>query len=339
MIELDGSFGEGGGQILRTSLALSLCTGRPFRVHAIRAGRPRPGLLRQHLTCVRAAAAIGQAEVQGAELGSTELVFRPGPVTGGQHRFAVGSAGSANLVLQSILPALLTASAPSEVTIEGGTHNPSSPSFEFIQQVFAPLLSRMGVELELELVRHGFYPAGGGCLVARVTPAARLAPLTLTERTGAPVLRATAVVSALSKSIARRELKALIGALELDWPQTRVVDVEAPRGPGNAVWVEVESTNITEMFVGFGTRGKSAEAVAARIAGQVQQYLSSGAPVGAHLADQLLIPLALASGGTFRTVPPTAHTTTNVAVVERFLPVRFQRTEHGDSTSFAVSPR
>ena len=162
MITIDGSAGEGGGQILRSSLALSLVTGQPFRMERIRAKRQKPGLLRQHLTAVEAAKAVGCAEVSGETLGSQTLDFRPGPVTPGNYRFAVGTAGSATLVLQTVLPALLTASDPSTLTLEGGTHNPLAPSFDFLDRCFMPLIHRMGPSVELELKRPGFFPAGGG---------------------------------------------------------------------------------------------------------------------------------------------------------------------------------
>lgn len=162
MLTLDGARGEGGGQVLRTALALSIVTGTPLRIVRIRAGRERPGLMRQHLAAVRAAAAISRAEVEGAAEGSRELVFRPGPVVPGKYAFSVGTAGSATLVFQTVLPALLRASAPSHVTFEGGTHNPLAPPFEFVERAFAPLLRRMGAGLALKLKRPGFYPRGGG---------------------------------------------------------------------------------------------------------------------------------------------------------------------------------
>src|SRR5262245_60443308 len=171
---IDGSQGEGGGQILRTALALSLVTGAPFRVEKIRAGRQKPGLLRQHLTAVTAAVEIGGAAVEGATLGSRELSFRPGSVRPGAYRFAVGTAGSAALVLQTVLPALLTATGPSTVVVEGGTHNPHAPPFDFLALAFLPLLARMGARAQATLDRPGFYPAGGGQLTVEITPAPAL---------------------------------------------------------------------------------------------------------------------------------------------------------------------
>jgi RNA 3'-terminal phosphate cyclase (ATP) len=176
MITIDGSQGEGGGQILRTSLALSLVTSQPFRIERIRSKRRRPGLLNQHLIAVEAAKTVGCAEVEGAALSSQTLEFRPGPVTPGKYRFAVGTAGSATLLLQTVHPARLTASGHSTLTLEDGTHNPMAPPFDFLARCFMPLIHRMGPSVELELRRHGFFPAGGGVFHARIEPAMKKAP-------------------------------------------------------------------------------------------------------------------------------------------------------------------
>jgi RNA 3'-terminal phosphate cyclase (ATP) len=176
-IRIDGSFGEGGGQILRSSLSLSLVTGKPFRIENIRANREKPGVLRQHLTAVQAAAEVGSAEVEGASLGSKALTFVPGKIRSGEFRFAIGTAGSGTLVLQTILPALITAAGPSRIEIEGGTHNPAAPPFDFLQRSFIPLIERMGPKVKLELQRYGFYPAGGGRFVVEITPCEVLKPI------------------------------------------------------------------------------------------------------------------------------------------------------------------
>src|SRR5215469_6148742 len=159
MIEIDGSVGEGGGQILRTSLALSMCTGQAFTLARIRARRPKPGLMRQHLTCVQAAAAVSGAALQGAELGSGRLVFEPGAVRAGDYAFSVGTAGSCTLVLQTVWPALMLAGTPSRLTLSGGTHNPMAPPFHFLERSYAPLLRRLGADSAFTLRRLGFYPA------------------------------------------------------------------------------------------------------------------------------------------------------------------------------------
>ena len=182
MITIDGSRGEGGGQVLRTSLALSLATGAPFRIEGIRAQRPKPGLLRQHLTAVQAAAAVGRARVEGAVAGASALTFSPDGVHAGEYAFSIGTAGSATLVLQTILPPLLVAGGRSVVTLEGGTHNPWAPPFDYLERVFLPVVNRLGPRVAVTLERHGFYPAGGGRFTITIEPAPRLARLDLCDR-------------------------------------------------------------------------------------------------------------------------------------------------------------
>jgi RNA 3'-terminal phosphate cyclase (ATP) len=335
MLDLDGSAGEGGGQILRSALALSIVTGQPFAIDRIRAGRKNPGLQRQHLAAVEAAAAVGKAEVQGAAVGSRSLVFRPSGLAPGRHRFAVGSAGSATLVLQTILPPLLLAREPSTLELEGGTHNPWAPPFDFLERAFLPLLARMGAEVTAVCERRGFYPAGGGKVRVGIRPAGKLAPLELLERGPLKSVSARAIVSALSARIAKRELGVLGERLTLDCAQ--VVEEKDPRGPGNVVLVEVESAGLTEVFTGFGEKGVPAERVAGGVAGEVERYLAEGVPVGEHLADQLLLPLALAGGGAFVTGGWSGHTATNLDVIAKFLPVRFGVSEAGDARRIAVT--
>jgi len=206
LIRIDGSSGEGGGQILRSSLSLSLATGKPFRIENIRAKRERPGLLRQHLTAVLAASEIGGAEVEGATLGSKTLTFIPGTVQSGKHRFVIGTAGSSTLVFQTILPALMMNAGPSSITIEGGTHNQAAPPFDFLEKCFLPVINRLGPKVSVNLQRYGFYPAGGGCFTATVEPCERLSAIDLTER-GDMIRRSVlAIVANLSPAIARREI-------------------------------------------------------------------------------------------------------------------------------------
>jgi len=319
LIEIDGSAGEGGGQILRTSLALSVITGRPIRLSSIRARRAKPGLQRQHLACVEAAAAISGAKVRGAAVGSQVVVFEPGPLAGGEHRFAIGTAGSTGLVLQTVLPPLLAAPAPSRVIVEGGTHNPLSPPFDFLARAFAPLLGRMGADVRLRLERHGFYPAGGGRVVCELAPA-RLHPIALVET--APVTRRSArvILSRLPTHVGRRELGVVQERLGLADADCTVDEVDSP-GPGNALLLEVERAGVTEVVTGFGEKGVRAEKVAADACDELERLLAAGVPVGEHLADQLLLPMALAGGGRYRTLPASLHTTTNIAVIQRFLDV------------------
>ncbi len=324
MLTIDGSLGEGGGQILRTALGLSLATGTPFRIENIRAGRKKPGLLRQHLTAVEAAAKIGRARVEGASIGSRALAFSPGAVSPGTYRFAVGTAGSATLVLQTVLPALVTASGPSRLTLEGGTHNPWAPPFDFLAKAFLPLLGRMGAKVEAALERRGFYPAGGGRFTVSIEPAPALRPIELLERGEVRSISARAVVASLPAAIARRELAVLQKSLSLDPGSTRMEEDVDSAGPGNAVMVDIESRHVTEVFTGFGEVRVSAEAVAERVAREARRYLEAAVPVGEHLADQLLVPLALAGGGAFATVAPSRHSTTNIEVIGKFLAVDFQ---------------
>lgn len=333
MLDIDGGLGEGGGQVVRSSLALSLVTGRPFRMRRIRTGRDRPGLRLQHLTAVRAAAAVGGAGIQGDEKGSGEITFRPGQLRPGSHRFDVGSAGSAVLVLQTVLPPLLTADAPSSVVVAGGTHNPHAPPFEFLAEAFLPQLRRMGADVEVTLDRPGFHPAGGGRLRAEIRPAAALRRLVL-ERRGAEVgRRARAVVSALPRHIAERELSIVHALLRLPDEAVEVVEVpdDEAAGPGNAVMVSLEFEAVTGVFTGFGRRGVPAEEVAREACREAEAWLASDVPVGPRLADQLLLPMAVAGGGRFRTVEPTLHTRTQAEVIRRFtgLQVELERTGTG----------
>lgn len=321
MIHINGSFGEGGGQILRTSLALSLVTGRPFRIENIRANRKKPGLMRQHLTAVNAAAEIGQADLTGNILGSKELVFSPKTVEPGQYYFSVGTAGSATLVLQTILPVLLTADKQSELVLEGGTHNPFAPSFDFLKRAFLPIIKRMGVHVTVELERPGFYPAGGGKFSVFIESPNKLSRIDLLLRGKIQKYTATAMVANLRKSIGKREIKVVREKLGWDQRCLHVEEVTNSYGPGNVLTVVIESTDVTEVFSGFGKRGVPAEKVAGRTVKEIREYLDADVPVGRYLADQLIIPMALAGGGKFRTLSPTQHTITNIEVVKQFLEI------------------
>ncbi|MFE0755080.1 RNA 3'-terminal phosphate cyclase [Inquilinus sp. NPDC058860] len=340
MITIDGSQGEGGGQILRSALTLSLATGTPFRIEKIRAGRAKPGLLRQHLTAVKAAAEIGRAAVTGAELGSTALGFAPGTVAAGEYAFAIGSAGSTLLVLQTVLLPLALADAPSRLRLQGGTHAMGAPSFDFVERAFLPLLHRMGIHARAALRRHGFYPAGGGVVEVEVMPRGKPAPLVLERRGALLSQQVEAVVTHLPLHIAARETAAF--AKTLRWRDDTVVPgrAVAADGPGNCLTVTVAHEHAIEIFTGHGQPGLPAEDVAAGTARAVRQYLASRAPVGPHLADQLLLPMALGAGGRFVTMAPTPHTRTNIAVIEAFLGTRIAVTRHtGRSVLVAVDGR
>lgn len=323
--------GEGGGQVLRSSLALSLLTSTPLRFQKIRAGRARPGLMRQHLVAVQAAAAISGAEVSGAELGSQELTFRPGPIRGGEYRFAIGSAGSTTLVFQTILlPLLLGAKAPSRLTFEGGTHNPKAPPFDFLERVYLPLLARLGAHIEAELFSHGFYPAGGGEWSATIQPCAKLERLDLLERGAITRQSARALCASLPGSVGVRQVDALTQALGWDRAHCRPEQVMQSRGPGNALLACIESEHVTELVSGFGERGLPAEQVAALVVEEARRYLTAGVPVSEHLADQLILPLALGSGGSFRTLRPSLHCTTQLSLLELFFGPTATATQEAD---------
>jgi RNA 3'-terminal phosphate cyclase (ATP) len=317
MISIDGSHGEGGGQILRSSLTLSIATGKPFRITNIRANRKRPGLLRQHLTAVNAATAISGARVRGDALGSRELTFEPGSVRPGDHAFAIGSAGSATLVLQTVLLPLARASEPSEIVVEGGTHNPLAPPFEFLEKSYLPLLARMGVRVEASLDRMGFAPAGGGKVRLRVHPGS-LARLELEEPGRLLRRRAVATVASLPTHISQRELEVLRERLGLHKGE-EVERVMADQGPGNVAHVELEYEHVTLVLTSFGERGLLAEKVAARLADEVRRVTRAEVAADEHLADQLLLPLALGEGGSFTTLEPTEHSRTHAEVIRTFL--------------------
>jgi RNA 3'-terminal phosphate cyclase (ATP) len=325
-ITIDGSQGEGGGQILRTALGLSLCTGQPIEIRNIRSKREKSGLLRQHHTCVNAAATISSGHAEGNELRSPSLFFKPGKVQAGHYRFSIGTAGSTTLVLQTILPALMTQNAASTIELEGGTHNPMAPTLDFLQHSFLPLLRKMGVKTEVTMEKYGFFPKGGGIWKITIQPSAKLKPVSIQERKGTAEYKAHAVVVNLRHDIGDRELKVvkqMLGWQEQDH-DLRTVRASNSIGQGNLLNLYAGYDNITEVITGFGTRGVRAEDVARTAATEMTRYLASRAPVGEHLTDQLLIPVALAGGGDFLALKPSLHTITNIQVIEQMLGVKFQ---------------
>ncbi len=323
MIELDGAQGEGGGQILRSALTLAMITGQPFRMINIRANRPKPGLMRQHLAAVQASAVVCGAEVSGAIAGSRTLTFTPGALRGGDYAFAIGTAGSCTLVLQTLLPALLYADAPSTVKISGGTHNAMAPPVHFLQRSWGGVLARMGADIDIELKRFGFYPAGGGEVVARVAPCARLKPFELLERGARKHGFAESFIAGIPASVAVRELAAI--GTGMGWAEEQLLHRGLPgeQGPGNALLLTLEHENVTEVFAGFGEKAVRAETVAKNVLQEARAWIASGAAVGEHLADQLMLPMALAGGGAFSTNVLSSHALTNAEVISRFLPLRF----------------
>lgn len=321
LVVIDGSMGEGGGQVLRTSLALSIITGKPLRITNIRARRRKSGLLRQHLAALEAAAEVSRAAVTGAEIGGREVTFQPREVVPGDYRFSVGTAGSATLVFQTVLPALMTAGAPSCLILEGGTHNPLAPPFDFLEKSFLPLIGKMGPEVACTLDRPGFYPAGGGRFTVTVRPSPGLSRICLLARGEIRRQECRAIVARLPGTIGEREVKVVCDRLGWNMDNARIDSLEHSMGPGNILLIEFEFENVTEVITGFGMRGVRAEEVAERAVGEALRYMKAGVPVSVHLADQLLLPLAMAGGGSFRTLSPSLHTLTSIKVIESFLDV------------------
>lgn len=331
MLVLDGSIGEGGGQILRSALSLSMVTRRPFRIERIRAGRERPGLARQHLAAVHAAAAVCSAEVSGDALGSTTLSFRPRAIKGGEHRVKIDTAGSATLVLQTIAPALLRAPEPSVVTLEGGTHNPLAPPYDFLERTWAPALASMGARIELALERPGLYPAGGGMFTARITPG-EVGRFEREERGPERSRRAIAMIAGLSESIADRELRVARERLGLAREQLEKKVWDPALGPGNAFLVELEHTHATSVFASFGEKATRAEHVAEAAIGRALAFHESDAAVDGCLADQILLPMAIGKGGIFTTTEPSAHVRTQIETLRTFLDVDAELTTRDERT-------
>jgi RNA 3'-terminal phosphate cyclase (ATP) len=331
MTVIDGSFGEGGGQILRTGLGLALFTGQAFKIENIRAGRKKPGLLRQHLTAVKAAQEISLARVNGAEIKSRELVFYPGKIKPGNYRFDVGTAGSSTLVLQTLLPALLTGEGEWDITFAGGTHNPFAPPFEFLKETFFGVLEKMGAVIQASLVSYGFYPAGGGRFRVKVKGSGRggLQKISLEQR-GKPIEHsASCIVSKIPFDIAADEAAVIARQLGWDLRWCKALEVKSA-GPGNIAMITVKYENITMVFTGFGQRGISRERVAETLVKQVKYYLEKDLVVDEYLADQLLVPMAVAGGGSFITGKPSLHTLTNIEIIREFTNQEIQCQDMGN---------
>lgn len=319
-LEISGE--SGGGQLLRSSLSLSMVTGRPFRMVNIRGKRPKPGLMRQHLTCVKAAAEVCDAIVDGAQLGSSELIFSPRKIRSGDYLFNIGSGGSTTLVLQTVLPALLYAETASTLRIEGGTHNPLAPPFEFIERCFLPVIKRMGAEVEVSLEKPGFMEAGGGVLRAKIQPIKQWQTLKLVERGELQETFGRVLHAHLKGDIAHRAISS--AAKMLNWPDEKIELRYANEsvGPGSVIYVGARFEHVSEISSGVAQHGRTAEVIGRSAAKKLCDYLSSEAPVGEHLSDQLLLPMALGGGGLFYTRFISDHTETNAGLIEKFLPVR-----------------
>lgn len=333
MLVIDGSFGEGGGQILRTSLSLSALTGKAVTIENVRARRDKPGIRPQHLTSVLAAAEICEASVDGADVGSMRIVFKPRRISSGYYEFDVSkiraSAGSVNLVFQTILWPLAFASKRSRVIIKGGTHVPFAPTSDYIRRTFLPAASAMGVVCTYRMVRAGYYPAGGGEVIAEIQPTKSLKGLSFTGPVRQLTVELTSAVSNLHRSIAERQLKAgLVRLSELGITPARTEVTEYPSpGKGTVFFIAARSEDAIAGFQSLGELKKRAENVARDACDEFEGYLESGMAFDKHLADQLIIPMALADGPSmFTTCEVTQHLLTNIAVVERFLDVCFEVT-------------
>lgn len=324
-LRVDGAQGEGGGQVLRTALTLSILTKQPIEIVNIRAKRRKPGLLRQHLTSVLAAQAICGATTDGVELGAGRIRFSPGEVLPGDYHFAIGTAGSTVLVCQTILPVLALAHARSSVTFEGGTHNGMSPSLCFFEQSYLPLLQQMGIHCQVERLALGFYPAGGGKWKININPAKNLSVMELTEAasdfaSAAENCYLHALLSQLPLSIGEREIETARATLNWNASEGTITNVDS-LGPGNSFQLKIQSTTHTSVFEVVGELKVSAERVAKRCAGRVRKFVHSQSAVEEQLADQLLIPMVLAGGGCYTTTKPTLHTTTNIEVIRQFVDI------------------
>jgi len=329
MIEINGAIGEGGGQVLRSSLSLSLLTGSPCRIQKIRSARSKPGLQRQHYACCLAAAEISGGHISGAELGSSEIEFYPGEPRGGNYTFSIGTAGSTMLLLQTILLPLLGANEPSRIVLEGGTHNPGAPSFDFIDRVFLPVLRRMGARVRATLERPGFFPAGGGRVVVEIEPSSTLEPIEVLERGEIVERIATIRTAKLRRRVAARELEALRQALPWSEECFHIESIEDSVGPGNVILLEVATDTAREITSSYGRLGVPSDRVAKEAVRELRSYLKSDAPVGVHLADQLLLPAVVAGGARIRTLPLSSHTRTQCEVIQEFVEVEIDATQAG----------
>jgi RNA 3'-terminal phosphate cyclase (ATP) len=349
-VEIDGSLGEGGGQVLRTALALATLTGRAVRLTQIRAGRERPGLAPQHLACVRALAALCDAELEGAGLRSTELSFAPrAPARAGNYAFDVaesargGSAGSATLVFQCVLLPLALAGEPSEVRVKGGTHVPWSPPYDYLAEVFLPAMERCGARVLSRLVAWGFYPVGRGQMSAQILPLPEngIEPLSIEARGALTRIHGRAVACNLPAHIADRMAKRARSLLtDLEVPCEVTPERVRGNGPGAGIFLTAEYEHAAAGFSALGERGRASERVAEEACAALVAHDEAGAPVDPHLADQLLLPMALArSRSSLRTSRVTRHLSTNAEVIRAFLPVAIAIDgEEGEPGEIEVRP-
>ena len=341
---IDGSMGEGGGQILRTSLALACITGRNLHIENIRAARRKPGLAKQHLICVRAACEISGGKCEGAAIGSQTLDFQPGPIHGGDFTFEIGSAGSATLVIQTILPSLFLADKPSTVIVTGGTHNPWAPPYDFLAETFLPAIRTAGFDADCKLEKYGFFPAGGGKIALNVQPQHKMPNQTINFCEPAENIQNHAWIytAKLPDHIAQRQKKLLLQS-RLKFQNIEHIEVKDSNGPGNCIMIRlvassggshkiegfVDGSPRTTIFTAFGQKGKPSEKVVGEVASLANNFLVSGATIDRFSADQLLIYMAISKSGSFTTNDLTTHLTTNIETIKKFLPVDFTIKQQG----------
>jgi RNA 3'-terminal phosphate cyclase (ATP) len=341
-VSIDGSMGEGGGQILRTSLALSCITGKQMHIENIRAARRNPGLAKQHVCCVQAACQICNGKSKGAEQSSKVLDFQPETVRSGEFCFDIGSAGSASLVIQTVLPALFLADKSSMVTVTGGTHNPLAPPFDFLFETFLPAIASAGFQGNCRLIKHGFFPAGGGKMALNIQPRQKSASgrpqiIKLCRASQKFQIKARIYMAKLPMQIAQRQEKLLLQS-GLNIQDIEHVIVTDSNGPGNAVCIRLCGYNRTMVFTAFGMRGKPSEEVISEVVNLVKHFVNSGAAVDRFLADQVLIYMAMANGGCYTTDWISTHTETNMEVIKKFLPVGFVTEQQGNHFRVTCQP-
>lgn len=336
---IDGSTGEGGGQILRTSLALSCITGRDLHIENIRAARRNPGLARQHISCVNAACEICSSQAKGAARGSTVLDFEPGRVQGGDFDFEIGSAGSASLVIQTVLPALFLAGEASTVTVTGGTHNPMAPPFDFLCETFLPAIGLGGFRGSCKLLKHGFYPAGGGKITFEVRPWEKQPEglINLCKTSKQFQIKSRIYTAKLAAHIAQRQEK-LLEQSGLDIQDIEHIEVADSDGPGNCVMIRICGNERTTVFTAFGMRGKPSQQVISEVVNLAGDFLASGAAIDHFLADQLLIYMALSKAGCYTTNKLSTHLLTNVEIIKKFLDVDFSIEQYGSICRVSYQP-
>lgn len=329
-VYIDGSTGEGGGQILRTSLVLSCITGKALHIDNIRAARRNPGLAKQHLVCVEAVRQICDAKCRGATLGATVLDFQPGSIRSGDYHFDIGSAGSASLVIQTVLPALFLAGQASTVTVSGGTHNPMAPPFDFLCETFLPAIAAAGFQANCRLIKPGFFPAGGGKVTIDVHQWEKNASRTidLCKPLEQAQIYARIYTARLPAHIAERQ-KRLLSESGLDLQDIEHVEVTDSVGAGNCVMIRLCGSHRTTVFTAFGMKGKPSEQVVGEVVAQAKDFLAGGAGIDHFLADQLLIYMVLAKSGCYTTNELSTHLRTNIEIIQKFLPADFNVQRQG----------